>query len=105
MPKFELTVDPTVQSYEIEIAGLPAGTNATLSVTAVTSAGAGPAAELPLTVAAAAPVIPGAPVIVAVADDTAQSGTSTSASEAQTTSEAQTAETAEAPAEAQPAAS
>lgn len=66
--KFALTNDPSIQSYQIEITGLPPGTNAKMAVSAKTSAGTGPAADLPLVVAPAAAVVPGAPAIVAVDD-------------------------------------
>lgn len=71
MPKYAIDNDPGADGFIIEVSGLPAGTNATISVSAFNSLGTGPVTALPLTTPPATVVIPGAPTVKAD-DATAQ---------------------------------
>lgn len=62
--KFRFEADPDAESYEIEVTGLPQGTQAQLSVSATSPAGTGPQGSVALSVPARIPAVPGAPSIV-----------------------------------------
>jgi hypothetical protein len=63
--KFCFAADPDAESYEIEVTGLPPGTQGQLAVSATSSAGTGPQSSVALNVPARIPAVPAAPSLTA----------------------------------------